>query len=776
MTNSKFSKQSKHSKPTKGATKLADQPLKGLLRYRWLIISATVLCLALCILPLLNIRINSDLESYMPDSMMSKQNNSLIADVFGNDEPLIIVIETEDVLNTATLNRIDDLSNAFIANPNFEQVLSLFQSKNIRSEDGMMVVDPVVEMMPETDMDREALRAEIKKNDLVYGLVVSEDFKYAMIMLSSNRTVNDAELMQAVKETIASLPGDEKVYITGQAYLRDDANNKIGRDLVILLPVGLLLMLLFLWLSFREYKAVLLPFSVVVFSIVISMAMIPLFGWELSLIGVLIPIMMIAIANNYGVHFLAKYQELNAKHPSKSMTTIVQESFQYLRKPVVLCGLTTVVGTLGLVAHLLLPARQMGIVSAIGICFALLLSLTFIPAVLSFLKKEKPHKNLGDNPTGFFHHLLENTANFVSTQTKSSIVIFVLFFVVATAGIFQMRVAADSNNVLPKKHDFNQAIGIVDEHFGGNKMIDIMVTGDARDPELLQRIDRYEHEITAIDGVGRVASLATLVRKMSTALNDSSDARFDRIPESREAIAQYLELYSMSADPADFERFLSFSYGETLLTVQYQASSLPAINDIVAQIDHIMKDEPQYVLGGYSLVDKELSESVETGQYYSLAFAFVAILLLLTIIFRSISAGLLGSLSLVFAVFCCFGLMGWFGIELNIVTALLSSVSIGLGVDFSIHVFWRMKTELQTDSDWRHAVKATLLGVGRGITINAFSVIVGFSVLFLSSFPLIQSFAFLIIVSLILCLLSALVLIPALCIVIKPKFLLPKTL
>jgi predicted RND superfamily exporter protein len=99
------------------------------------------------------------------------------------------------------------------------------------------------------------------------------------------------------------------------------------------------------------------------------------------------------------------------------------------------------------------------------------------------------------------------------------------------------------------------------------------------------------------------------------------------------------------------------------------------------------------VIGGFSLVDKEISESVEKGQYYSLLFAFLAIVILLSIIFKSLSAGLLGSLPLLFAVCCTFGLMGWLGIELNIVTALLSSISIGLGVDFTIHIFWRLKTD-----------------------------------------------------------------------------------
>ena len=142
--------------------------------------------------------------------------------------------------------------------------------------------------------------------------------------------------------------------------------------------------------------------------------------------------------------------------------------------------------------------------------------------------------------------------------------------------------------------------------------------------------------------------------------------------------------------------------------------------------------------------------------------------------FRSFTAGVIGSLPLVFAVFCTFGLMGWLGIELNIVTALLSSISIGLGVDFTIHVFWRLTTELKHSKNWQEAIGTTIRGIGRGISINAFSVMLGFSVLFLSAFPLIQSFAFLIIISLMLCLISALALVPALCLIFKPPFLVQK--
>jgi len=746
-----------------------------IIRYRWWIIIVTILCVLVCIIPLSQIRINPDLETYMPDSMPSKQNNRIISDIFGKEEPVLILLESEDVLNPGTLKRIEDISLEFSRMPEFSRVYSLFQTKNIRSEEGNMVVDAVVKSIPETVADREKLRSVIKGNDLAYKLVVSDDFHYALIMLSSNKTSSDVVMMQDIHQTLKKFPGPEKVYMTGQPCLRDEANKKISRDIMVLLPIGLLLMFIFLWVSFRELSAVLLPFSVVVFSIIFCMALIPAFGWELSLIGILIPIMMIAIANNYGVYFIAKYQDLNATEPDLTMIEIVEKSASYLYTPIIFCGLTTIVGTLGLVAHILLPASQMGVVSAIGIAFALLVSLMFVPAVLSLLKKGKQHKDLMEEKHGFFGILLYRTGKLVTKHPRRIVVFFAAFLLLSTLGLIFFRVAPDSNKVMPEKHMFNKTIDIANKHFGGNKVITVMFEGDIKDPKLLNNLDKYEKELEKMPNVGSVTSLATLIRKMSTALNDSTDPGFNRIPESRDAVAQYLELYTMSGDPKDFEQFVDFDYSKTLMTIQYQADKMSDIDLVLNKLDELSrKDSIKHIVGGYSLVDKEISDSVVSGQIYSLLFALVAIFLLLSLIFKSFTAGLLGSLPLIFAVFSTFGLMGWLGIELNLVTALLSSISIGLGVDFTIHIFWRMKWELERGGNYVSSVMGSLKSIGRGISINAFSVMLGFSVLFISAFPIIQSFAFLIIISLFLCLICALVLIPALCMILKPEFLTPK--
>ncbi len=743
-----------------------------IIRHKWLIIIFTISIVFLCIFPLMNTTINSDLMSYLPDHMSSKVNNDKIEQVFGKSDPLLIVFETDDVLNDSTLRRIKALSKEFNRMKDFDMVMSLFDSKSIKGENGAMIVNPVIKRIPKSESKREKLREEIKTNELAYKLIVSEDFRYTMIMLNSVTKKTDAELMSAIYELLDKYPGSETVFINGQPYLRAEANQKISRDFMILLPIAMVVMFIFLWISFKEKRGVLLPMSVVTISIIIAMASIPLFGWQISVIGVLIPIMMIAIANNYGIHFIIKYQELNARYPDMTMKQIVKEAILYLKKPVILTGLTTIVGIAGLVAHIMIPAKQMGVVSAVGIAFALLLSLTFIPAMMLFFKKGKIQKSFSEKKNSFLSKILTGLAGFISKRPRQVIYIFAAFFILVVSGVYKLKLASDFDDILPKNHPFNISLNIANEYFGGTKNISLMFEGDMKDPEILKRMDFYEQELEKMPEIGSVTSIASMIRIMSKAINDPEEKLYDKIPDSRDAVAQYLELYSMSGDPEDFEDFVDFDYTRAVLYIQYQADDIKTMNKIIAKVESLTEDDKNMsVIGGFSLVEKELSLATGIGQKNSLIFAFFAIMILLMIIFKSKAAGLIGSLPLLFAVVCTFGLMGWTGIELNIVTALLSSISIGLGVDYTIHIFWRLKTELKSGKSYPEAIAISLKTTGRGITINAFSVIVGFSILFLSAFPLIQFFAFLIIMSLLLCLMCALILIPAICILLKPKFL-----
>ncbi len=737
----------------------------------WFILIPVILCIILLI-PLKDATINSDLNTYLPSDIPAKINQDRLQEIFGSDEPVIVFLHTDDVLNKNTLERLRALSKAFGRMKEFDRVISLFDLKDVKGEEGFMIVDPAVKRIPTSDGRREKLREQIRNNDLVYGTVVSKDFRYTLIVLFPANDVSDEKMFDLINEQLRINPGKEEVFLNGAPYLRYEIQRKATRDLIILLPIGLLIMILFLYFSFREKRGVILPLAVVIMSIIISMGLIPMLGWDFSLIAILVPVLMIAIANNYGVHIVSRYQELNALHPDWDMRHIVLDAMNHLINPITLTALTTITGVLGMVLHIMLPAQQMGIVSAIGIFFALLLSLTFIPALLAGMEKGKAHKSYVAKHHSFIDKILEWMGNLSTQKPVRIIVVFCIALLVSGIGIARLRVSISNEKVLPVKHPLRISNEIADTYFGGTKTVSLLFEGDCKSPEILKTMDRYEQELLKLPEVGNVTSLAKIIRTISRALNNPGDSLYDAIPGSRNAIAQYIELYSMSGNPEDFEQLVNFDYTKASLTAQFRANDSKTFNRVLTKIDSLKTASPYCTLeGGYCLMEKELSESIVHGQINSLLFAMLAIALLLFIIFRSISAGLLGSLTLIYALLCNFGLMGWLGFELDIATSLISSIAIGIGVDYTIHLFWRLKTELRQPITMTDAIKKTLRTTGRGITINAFSVILGFAVLLISALTILKTFAFLIIFSLLLCLLCSLLLVPALCMVLQPEFL-----
>ncbi len=745
---------------------------KFILRNKLWFIIVPLIITVISVILLTKIKINSNLESYFPNDLPSKMSSAIVEESFGNGEPLLLILECDDVLNPSTLLRIKNITSELSAIDIYDDVLSIFDMKNIRGEDGMMIVDPLIGEISEEQANRELLRESIRSNELAYKTFVSEDFRYALILLRVNKSADEKTAVTTVQNLLNQFPGDEKTYINGMPYLRMEINDKITRDIMILLPLALAIMVLFFFLSFREFRGVWLPLSVVIISTAVSMAILPLMGWELTLIGVIIPIMMIAIANNYGVHLIVRYQEFNAAHPKWSIQQIVLKAVNVLKKPILLTGLTTIVGIFGLSLHILIPARQIGIIGAIGIGLALLLSLTMLPAMLSRLKKGKIHNEFLNEKNGLLGGILEKIAKFIVAKPKLIISTFSISLILIGSCIYFLKIAPDNDKVLPKSHPYNQTIEIANNNFGGTKFLSVMFDGDIQEPAILKRLEVYEKEIKGISGVGSATSIATVIKTMSKALNDKGSYGYNAIPDTRDAVAQYLLLYSMSGDPEDFEQVVNFDYTKALMNIQFHASDMKQLNKVIATVKELVKDDPAFsVLAGFSLTDKEMAESTATGQVYSLIFALVAIFLLLIWIFRSVSAGALGIIPLLFSVVCTFGLMGIMKIELNIVTALLSSISIGVGVDYTIHMFWRLKLEFENNQNYQDAIVKALKVTGRGIVINAFSVMLGFAVLLFSSFPYLKMFAALIILSLMLCMICALVLIPALCFIIRPAFL-----
>ncbi len=748
-----------------------------IIKYRWWIIGFSVAVTLGFSTLLTSLEIDPDLKNYFPKTMTSVVNTDRIEEVFGNQDLVMIIFETDDILNEQTLKRVKNVEKELKRIDGVRRTTSLFGSNRIYGEKGVMYVEPTVLRIPRNEQQKKELREIIINNDLVYNVVVSDDFKATAVVLTLEKEANEVAVFEQIHSILAELPGTEKIHFGGLPYLKQAIDRDIQRDGLILIPLALILMLIFLYLVFREWRGVWLPFLVVVMSALLALSIIPILGWKFSLITLLVPIILIAIANDYGIHLIAKYQELNAAGNGATMKEMAGKITKSLWKPVLLTGLTTIAGISSLWAHTMIPARQMALVASIGILLAIFFSLLLLPAILSLLKRSKPARALIHKRTGDKQNLLGQFALFVVRRGKMIPRIALFITLVISSGIFFLKVDSNEENFFPEHHEVKQASKIINSKFGGSENISVMFSGDMFDPALLQRMEQYREELEKMDAIDLTISFSGVVREISKALNDPGDPLYDRIPSTREAVAQYMELYSMSGDPEELEQLVDFNYKNAHMIIRINDATNETVNGIIEKLEAIAADDPSIsAIGGYGYVRTELANKVLSGTYYSLGIALLVIFILISLIFRSLYAGLLGVIPLLMSVLILFGLMGFTGIRLDIATALLSSVMIGVGIDYTIHFLWRYREERRQNQLPREAVITTITTTGRGIIFNALSVIVGFVVLIISSFTPIRFFGILVVISILTCLIGALVILPAIVMRYRFKFLEPESL
>ncbi len=748
---------------------------KFIIKYRWLIIALSVIIPVAVGLQIFRAEIDPDLEKYIPADMSSRINTERIEEIFGGDELLMLIFESEDVLNPRTLERVKNIRRELRKVEEIDHILSIYDTKNMTTQNGMLLVEPFIRKIPDTDDKIEKLREDLLQSDMALNVIVSEDFTLTSMILSLKSETVDEEIVAKVEQILHENPGHEKVYMGGLPYIKSVIAGEIASDFKRLMIIGLVIMLVMLYLFFRDIRGVVLPFTVVILAIMFSMGLMPLIGWKLSIITLLLPIMLIAIANDYGIHLMARYQELNWEYESMTNGKLARSVFSSLRIPIMLTGITTIAGILSLLSHRMIPAKQLGIIAALGILFALVLSLLFIPAVLSFLKKSEVSKYNHNGKKPVLERILERIGKLVTHKPARILFITTLIAVISGAGVFLLKVDTDLEKFFPEKHPVRKSSEIINKTFGGSQNLAIHVNGDIIDPSVMKRIDRYTEEMEDYEGVGNVLSISTVIREISKTMNDPSDNLYNRIPDSREAIAQYLLLYNMNGNPDELEKLIDFNYENAQVIIRINDGSDETIHNVLSKVRELTAGDPNVKrVGGYGYVIAQLADMVVRGQVVSLLIALIIITVIISVIFRSFSAGLTTSLPLITALVFMFGLMGYFGVYLDVATALLSSIMIGIGVDYTIHFLWRYREERMKNLPAKDAVMKTMTTTGRGITFNALSVIIGFSALPFSAFSPIRYFGFLVIISIFACLIGALIIIPSLILLTRPGFLEPE--
>jgi predicted RND superfamily exporter protein len=435
-----------------------------------------------------------------------------------------------------------------------------------------------------------------------------------------------------------------------------------------------------------------------------------------------------------------------SEHPDNSKKEAVKVMVSGMWKPVVMTAVTTAVGFISLLTSQVYPIKYFGIFTAFGVLVAMFLSLVFIPAstLLFGLPKSKKYKNIKKNNKESKHTLAYNFARWILNHKNVSIITTVIVVVLSLWGMQKIWINSSFLDKFNKDSDIVLTDKFINEHFGGTTKLNLILdTHGKKDvfkkPEVLRLVDSLQNDVeNNVAIVGNSFSLADYIDRMNKVMH-ADDEKFDCIPDNQNMIAQYLLLYEMSGDPENLTRVVDYDYSKVNVTFQLKSDNSKAINAAISEIEKFKpvfeKEGIEMRFAGSGYKAKVFTDLILEGQIYSLLMSLLIVIVLLSIMFKSFKISLIGSVPIVITALISFGIMGFLNIPLNSTTALLSSIAIGIGIDYAVHFIEQYRINSKIYNDRIKIAQVTMAHSGRAIIYNAIVVIAGFLVLLFSSFP-----------------------------------------
>ena len=695
------------------------------------------------------------------------------------------------------------------------EVLSMANIDDIVGTLEGLDISPLYEETPVTTAEIKSLRSQVLANELFRNYLYSEDGRHTGIFVELATDEDDSEnlyaIYQALERVFEENPGEDVHYIAGFPIIAATLRTVIDRDTKKFFPFVALLAVFFLWLTFRRFIGVAVPMLVVGFSILFTLAIMVIFEVPLNSITSALPVFLISIGVADGIHMFSEYRDnrLEGQPREKAVSLMLEK----LALPVTMTSITTAVGFFSLTVSDIIPILTFGIFVAIGTLLAMMLSLVFIPALLMVLPEKKTESAVdsatttatssGMHQENFMDRLIQKFLEGLTSWVLSNAKIILLGALIISGfsvyGLLQLKVESNLESYFKADAPFvvaNKAM----EKMSGSRTINIVINineeGEPwKNPENLKLVEDFQKFLSAEQRVKRTFSLVDLIKRISYAFNENR-TEFNRLPQTveileseetfeengqivkrgvkreisgRDLVAQYLVLYENSGGDV-LSDVIDSEYRNLNLSVNISSNSTIEEEKLLMRIDEYAAQHfpPQFIMISAGMVPINVATSTEvvSSQIFSLSGSLLAVLLMLVLIFHSFYRGVMGMIPLAFTVLFNFGIMGYSGVNLDIGTALVSSIVIGIGVDYSIHYLSRMFSEITQGADLQDAIASTVRRSGKAITSNAVTVGFGFLALGVSEFLPLVTLSWMIWLTLNISALATMILLPALAVTI----------
>ena len=663
---------------------------------------------------------------------------------FNNNEVVLFVLTRPQgsVYNQQFLEATAWLTHEAWGLPLTLRVDSLSNFQHTSADEDDLLVEDLVDVSRVLSPADLAQIEQIALNEpFLRNQVVKEGSNSTGIVVSHHIDESDSDAYRRVGQAAQDLKQaflerypDYEVRITGSAILSDTFSVAAQVDGETIVPIMYLVIIAIIWITLRSVLATLAAMIVVIFTTMASLGVTGFAGIGFTSVSAIAPTIVLTLAVADSVHILKTLKELMAQGVEKTQAII--ESMTLNHTPVFLTSLTTVIGFLGLNFSAVPAYHDLGNMTAIGVAFAYLFSVTTLPALMAVLPVKTKLKLA--NPTS----KTDGFTRFVQERSTSILAVTGLALLGSLMLIPTMESYDDPIQYFSEKIEFRRDSDFTVEHLTGIDTIELALpsaTGTVAEPAYLQDLDQLKDYIESYSEVVHVATLADTLKQLNKSMN-ADDPDFYRLPDNRELAAQYLLLYELSLPIGlDLSNTLNLEKSASRVIVTLANTNTARVIDISDEIrdwihtNAISIEKP--LMGSPYLMFAHISKTNIESMVTGTAITFLLITLAIMVALKSVGYGLLSVVSNVLPSIVAFGIWAVAAGQVDIAVAIAASATIGIIVDFSVH-FLAKYSLFRKQRNTEAAIRQTIKMVAPPILSTAIILAGGFSILALSQFRL----------------------------------------
>ncbi len=711
-----------------------------LLKWRWVAIALFVIILMISFFGMSKMVQQTSFDDYFieGDPMLVKTNE--FKENFGNDYFIGILTECDNHFTKENLTLLRELGEELLDSLSYgDKITSLVDLEfMLGSEDGMEIVQIVPDEIPETGSpEMEQIRSLAYSKPQVARKLISKDGKNAWTLVKLRAFPSEDEWKQTSNvspdiitgEEVSRIIGQEKYAslhprATGMPYVTQQKTVYIGQEMGRLVMIAAIICILVMLLMTRSLRGIVCPLLAVIGGVVITFGIAGLTQMYVDSTVLMIPaILAFAVAIAYNIHVFSYFNQRMRLHGKRKQAVV--ETVSEIGWSVVFCGLTTVISLLSFMVIPIRPMKCVGMTSSLTVLFVLFTTLLMAPVLLSFGKDKQPKKGIDGEGGTRLSRAMERLNDFTFRHAKPIVAIFAVVCVAFGIGLWKIEPAFDIEKTMGIKVPYvKDVLKVGRSELGALYSYDLVMEfkndDEAKQPANLQKLEQLEDLIKTYPLTKRTNSILDIIKDLNQTLNDGNKDYY-RIPATEEEVAQMLVLYE-NAGGSETEYWMDYGYKRLRMMVEISdfnsAEVERELNDIAKKTTEMFPDVTVTAVGNIPQYTTMMQYLVR-GQMQSFLISVLIIAIILMIAFQSVRVGLIGLIPNLMPAIFVGGFMGWAGIPLDMMTATLIPMMLGMAVDDTIHFINHSKLEFDRKPDYSIAIRRTFRVVGVAIVTTS---------------------------------------------------------